>query len=491
MSDTRESLPLACGRQPDAARANGLALAVLLACQAMLVIDGTVVYAALPALRADLGLARADLSWVQNAYMLTFGGFILLGARVGDLLGHRRIFVAASAAFVLASITGGIAQSVQGLLIARAAQGIAGAFAAPSALALLMLLFPAGAARVRAIGLYTAVSGGGSAVGLVLGGALTDLASWRSVLFINVPIGVVLLAFAPRCLPGAPRNHGRFDVMGASTVTLGMSLLVYALIRCVHDGAGDPGVVASFVAAGLSLAAFVFIEGRVAQPITPLSLFADLQRSGALAGRMLLIGGMLGTFFFLTQYVQGALGFSALRAGLAFLPLSVTQCLMVIYGVPRLMPRLGAKGLLTGGLSIAAIGTIALGKITANAGFFADLAWPVFLLGLGTGAALVPLTTAGIAGVGAGQAGAASGLVNATHYLGGATGTALIVLIVESALNRSAGVREFGGPASGSHTKAELAQALSVAATTSAAFLGLALVIVLVTMRRHGAQPPA
>lgn len=482
MTGYRDSQRLGGGR--DRRSTNTLALAVVLACQLMVVLDGTVIYAALPHLRADLRLARADLSWVQNAYMLTFGGFMLLGARIGDILGHRRVFLTASAVFVLASSAGGLTQSLHGLLIARGLQGIAGAFAAPSALALLMLLFPEGAARVRAIRLYTAVSGGGSAAGLVLGGVLTDFVSWRWVLFINVPIGALLLMLGPRCLPEAPRDGGHFDAMGALTVTLGTSLLVYGLVRCVPDGAGHAGVLASLIAAGLLLTTFVLIEKGARQPITPLSLFANAQRSGAYAGRMLLIGGMLGTFFFLVQYVQDVLEFSAFRAGLAFLPLSVTQFLMVMYGVPRLMPRLGGKGLLAGGLLIAASGMVCLSRVNADTEFFADLALPIMMLGIGTGAALVPLTTAGIAGVAPRDAGAASGLINATHYIGGALGTAVVVFIVDLMRSRAALSRALTGPTSESGAKAELTHALSVSAATSAAFFVLALLIVLVTIRR-------
>ncbi|MFL9920760.1 MFS transporter [Paraburkholderia fungorum] len=479
------------GSERGSPSASALALAVILACQLMIVLDGTVIYAALPHLRADFGLARPDLSWVQNAYMLTFGGFMLLGARTGDILGHRRVFLAASAAFVVASCAAGLALSLPELLIARGVQGIAGAFAAPSALALLMLCFPEGASRARAIRLYTAVSGGGSAAGLVLGGVLTDFACWRWVLFINVPIGALLLMAGLRCLPEAPRNRGHFDCMGALTVTLGASLLVYGLVRGVPAGARAPTTVAALSAAGLLLTAFILIEKRARQPITPLALFANAQRSGAYVGRMLLIGGMLGTFFFLTQYAQEVLEFSAFRAGLAFLPLSVTQFLMVVVGVPRLMPRLGGKALLTGGLLIAAVGMMCLSRVDEGTEFFADLALPIMMLGIGSGAALVPLTTAGIDGVAPRDAGAASGLINATHYIGGAMGTALVVFVVDLTLSRAASAPTLTDSASELDAKAELTHALSVSAATSAALFMLALLIVLVTMRRPRPLPQA
>lgn len=487
----------ACGgsrhkRRPcDRPSGSTLAVAVILTCQLMLVLDATVIYAALAHIRADLQLSRVDLSWVQNAYMLAFGGFMLLGARTGDILGHRRVFLAASAAFVLASLAGGLAQSIHVLLIARGVQGVAGAFAAPCALALLILLFPEGAARVRAISLYTAVSGGGRAVGLVLGGVFAEFVSWRWALFINVPIGALVLMLGPRCLPRTLANGGQFDFMGALTITLGTSLLVYALVRCVPDGLGHPGVVTSFVAAGLLIAAFICIEKRVQQPITPLSLFASTQRSGAYASRMLLIGGMLGTFFFLTQYVQDVLQFGAFRTGLAFLPLSVTQFLMVMVGVPRLMPRLGCKGLLVAGLLIASGGMVCLSGVNAGTEFLANLALPIVMLGVGTGAALVPLTSTGISGVAPRDAGAASGLIHATHYVGGAMGTAVLVLIADLVLSRGALRGTLSNSASALRSKTELTHALSASAMASAACFMLASLIVLATMRRARPRPIA
>lgn len=275
-----------------------LVLAVLLACQLMLALDGTVIYAALPSLRADLDLSRAGLSWVQNAYLLTFGGMLLLGARTGDIVGHRSVFVVATAVFTMASVIGGLAPSAAWLLAARALQGMAAAFAAPAALALLMIAFPEGGGRVRAIGFYTAMSGVGGALGLVLGGVLTDLLSWRWVLFINLPIGVLLTLIGPYCLHPSARGSGmRFDVPGALTATAGMGLLVGGLVWSATPG--EKGAALACLAAGsLLLVAFVTIEQRTAQPIMPPALFASAERMGAYAGKMLLIGGMLGTFFF-------------------------------------------------------------------------------------------------------------------------------------------------------------------------------------------------
>jgi len=469
-------------RQPGIRPRLEWALGAILACQLMVVLDGTVIYTALPHIRTELGLSRASLSWVQNAYMLTFGGLLLLGARTGDLVGHRRVFIVANGVFTIASIAGGFAQSADWLLAARAIQGAAGAFAAPAGLALLMLAFPEKAPRARAIRLYTAVSGIGSAIGLVLGGILTDLISWRWVLFVNLPICIVLLIVSLRDLPRTSPSRGRLDIAGALTITLAMSLMVYGFIHATSANSG-PVIAATLTVSAALLCAFVFIEKRAVQPVTPLALFSSPSRSGAYAARMLLIGGMLGTFFFLTQYVQEVLGFDPLQAGLSFVPLSLAQFLMVIYGVPWLTPRVGSLRLLVSGIVIALVGMLFLSGVGIDTAFMPGLLVPFVMLGLGTGAALVPLATAGLAGVAPRDAGAAAGMMTVTHYIGGALGTALLVVIVNLArhppeLSDASGI-------SSHDAQVVLADALAVSAISSAAFFALALLIVLTTMRRQ------
>ncbi|HEY2165524.1 MAG TPA: MFS transporter, partial [Jatrophihabitantaceae bacterium] len=297
-----------------------LALALILTCQLMVILDATIVTIALPKIHTSLHFSATSLSWVQNIYSLTFGGLLLLGARVGDILGRRRVFIAGIAVFTAASLLGGLATTGVWLLSARALQGVGAAIAAPSTLALLTSSFPEGPQRLRAIGLYSAVSSGGASVGLVLGGMLTDWASWRWSLFINVPIGIALVLLAPRFLPETERRPGHFDLTGAISSTLGMSSIVYGLVRAASDGWSDPVTVAAFAAGVSLLVLFVRTELRAEQPITPLRLFASRSRSASYLAGLLLVGGMFGMFFFLTQFLQGVRDYSPLKAGFAFLP---------------------------------------------------------------------------------------------------------------------------------------------------------------------------
>ena len=324
-------IPLSAGRS----RRSAVILGIILATYLMIILDATIVITALPDIHRALHFSSTGLSWVQNAYTLTFGGLLLLGARAGDILGRRRVFVAGIALFTLASLLGGLAQSASWLLAARAVQGVGAAIAAPSTLALLQVSFPEGPERTRAVGAYSAVAGGGGSIGLVVGGMLTTWISWRWGLFINVPIGIVLIALAPRVLPETARRPGRFDLTGAATSTLGMVALVYGFVRAATSGWGNPVTVTVLAASVGLLAAFLVNERRAEQPITPLHLFASRERSGAYVARMLLVSGMFAMFFFMTQYFQGVMGYSPLQSGLAFLPVTA-----VMFAVVRLVPTL-------------------------------------------------------------------------------------------------------------------------------------------------------
>src|SRR5215470_5781334 len=291
----------------------------------MIVLDLTVVNIALPSIARGLHFSAPSLAWVLNAYSLTFGGLLLLGGRASDILGRRRMFISGIAVFTAASLAGSLATSAAWLLAARAVQGIGGAIASPAVLATIVSGFPEGRERTRALSIFTAVMMGGASLGLVLGGMITEWASWRWVLFINVPIGVAVILAARHVLPESARQPGRFDIVGAMTSTAGMSALVYAFIRAASSGWADRLTLVAFAVAAALLAEFVLTEVRSPQPITPLRLFADRSRSASYVARLLLVAGMFGMFFFLTQYIQEILGFSPLQAGIAFVPLTMAS----------------------------------------------------------------------------------------------------------------------------------------------------------------------
>ncbi len=425
------SLPL-----PRRVTRTGLVLALILTSQLMVVLDGTIVNIALHDIKADLGFSPESLSWVVNAYTLTFGGLLLLGARAGDILGRRRVFLAGIALFTLASFAGGFAQNPGELLAARAIQGIGGALASPSALALLMVMFSQGRERTRAIGLYTAVSIGGAAVGLIAGGMLSEWASWRWVLFVNVPIGAVLLA-AARILPETDRQHGRFDLAGALTSTIGMTALVYGFVHAASDGWANAETIGSFALGLVLLAAFVLTELRAPSPITPLRMFADRNRSSSYVARLLLVAGMMGMFFFLTQFLRSVLGYSDLVTGFAFLPLTAIVFAASQLSARVLVDRIGAHRLMIIGITFSTLGMLWLTRLGESSGYF-DLVGPLVIFGLGNGLAFVPLTTTALDGVAPADAGAASGLVNVMQQLGGSLGLAVLVTVFGSATKSAA-----------------------------------------------------
>ena len=415
----------------------GLVLAIILAVQLMVVLDATIVNIALPDIAGALHFSPANLSWVITAYTLAFGGFLLLGARAGDLLGRRRVFIAGIALFTAASFLGGISPWSDWLLAARALQGIGGALAAPSALALLMTMFRDGQERVRAIGWYTAVSIGGGAIGLILGGLLVQWVSWRWVLFVNVPIGIVVVALARRLLTETPSRNGHFDVRGALTSTLGVTSLAYGFVRAATSGWGDPITMAAFIAGVALLIGFVLLERRASEPITPLRLFVDRSRSASYVARLFLTAGMFGMFFFLTQFLQDVLHYGPLETGLAFLPFTLALFAMSQLSARRLVQRFGAKPIMVIGFTVSTCGMLLMTQLAASSDYLSLLA-PLMLFGAGNGLAFVPLTSTSLSGVRQEEAGAASGLVNVMQQLGGALGLAVLVSVFGTAARGAA-----------------------------------------------------
>jgi EmrB/QacA subfamily drug resistance transporter len=394
----------------------------------MVVLDMSIVNVALPHMQQALDFSPTGLSWVVNAYSLAFGGLLLLGARSGDLLGRRPTFLAGIALFTLASLAGGFATTGGALVAARVIQGIGAAFAAPATLSLITTMFPEGRERNRAMGLFTAMSIGGASLGMVVGGILIQVADWRWVMLVNVPIGAAVATAAWIAVPHTPRRHGRFDLAGATTSTLGVSGLVYGFVHAASDGWGDPVTLLSLLVGVALLVVFVNVERTAEEPITPLSLFASRVRSGALLARGFLVAGAMGAFFFLTQYLQDVLDLSPIRAGLAFLPLTAMLFLASQAASRVLMERFGERLLMVTGASLTLLSLAWLTLLDAGSGY-ADVLLSLVVLGLGNGLAFVPLTTSALHGVQPHEAGAASGLVNVAQQLGSALGLAGLVTV--------------------------------------------------------------
>jgi EmrB/QacA subfamily drug resistance transporter len=403
----------------------GLALAVIAVAQLMVILDATIVNIALPSIQKALHFSPTGLEWVINAYSLTFGGLLLLGGRAGDLFGRRRMFTVGIVLFTLGSLAGGFANSDVWLIVARAAQGVGAAIVAPTALSLIADTFSEGPARNRALGVYAAVAGAGGAAGLLLGGILTDFASWRWVLFVNVPIGVVLAIAAPRVLAASQRRPGRLDLPGALTVTAGMVLLVYGLTSAATNGWTDTMTLMSLGIAAVLLVIFVAIESRSKHALMPFSIFARRNRNGAYALSLVIGVAVFGVFFFLTQFVQNNLGFSPLQAGFAFLPMTA-GIIVTSQIVARLVGRFGPRPFITAGPLLVAGGLLWLSRINDTTSYFPGLVGPMLLVAIGMGNIFVPLTLMAVSGARPQESGLASALLNVGQQIGGSIGIALL-----------------------------------------------------------------
>jgi EmrB/QacA subfamily drug resistance transporter len=416
----------------------GLALLVIATAQLMVVLDGTIVNVALPHIQRALGFSGTGLEWVVNAYAITFGGLLLLGGRAGDILGRRRVFVFGLLLFSGASLLGGFATRQWWLLTARAVQGVGGAVIAPTALALISTNFPQGTERNRAFSVYAAMAGAGAAAGLVLGGLLTTYGSWRWVFFVNVPIGILMAAAAPRVLTESPRRPGRIDVAGAVTGCGGIALLVYGLSKAATgaDGIshwGDAQVVASLAAAVVLLVSFVLIEMRSSHPLLPMRVLADRNRAGALLIMLCIATGLFGLFFFLTLFIQTVLGYSPIRAGLAFLPFAVGVVIGSALASP-LVARIGPRPLIVAGAAMVAGGTFWFSRLTEHAGYASHLLGPELVSSFGLGLVFVPLALVALHNVAEQDSGVASSLLNTAQQVGGAVGLALLGTVAWTAV---------------------------------------------------------
>ncbi len=415
-------------------RAKNLALLLLAMTQFVIVIDASIVNVALPSIGAHLHFARADLSWVVNAYTLTFGGFLLLGGRMADLLGRRRMFMLGLVVFSLASLAGGLAQSEGWLLAARAIQGLGAAIVSPAALSIITTTFAEGAERNRALGIWGAVAGAGGAAGVLLGGILTSGLSWRWVLFVNVPIGIVAAVLAPRTLRESrvEEEGSTFDLPGALTVTGGLSLLVYAIVDAVNAGWGSSSTLLKLAGAAVLLIAFLIIEQRQRRPLMPFSIFRLRTLRGANIVGLLIGMSLFSMFFFISLYLQDVLHYSPIKTGISYLPLAV-GIIFAAGAASQLVTRLGFKPPLIAGLLLIAGGLFWFAQVPAPGGSFAaDVLGPSLLAAVGLGFAFVPVTIAAVTGTEPDEAGLASGLINTSQQVGGALGLAILATIANS-----------------------------------------------------------
>ena len=410
-----------------------LALVLLAAAQFVVVLDASIVNVALPSIGRALSFSQDNLSWVINAYTLTFGGFLLLGGRMADLIGRRRLFMIGLALFAGASFAGGIAQSAGWLVAARAVQGLGGALLSPAALSLLTTIFAEGKERNTALGVWGAVAGSGGAVGVLLGGMLTQWAGWEWVLFVNVPIALVAVLLAPRLLPES-RNVGprHFDIAGAVSITAGLSLLVYALVSANTSGWASLHTLGLGAIALVLIAGFVVIERRTRAPLVPFpGIFRLRTITGINITALFVAMSLFSMFFFVSLYMQQVLGYDALKTGVSYLPLA--GGIIVSAGLAStLVTRFGFKPVLVAGLILTAGGLIWFAQIPPDGTYARDILGPSLLSAFGLGFAFVPMTVAAVAGVRQDEAGLASGLINTSQQVGGALGLAILAAIANS-----------------------------------------------------------
>ena len=412
-----------------AARRRWIALAVLAVAQFMVFLDETVVNVALPSIKGDLGFSQSSLAWVVNAYILTFGGLLLLGGRIADLFGRRRVFLIGTAIFGVASLVDGLAGSEGMLLGARAVQGVGAALATPAALSLVTALFPPGPVRTKALAMWGALSGLGFAIGVLLGGVVTEIASWRWVFLINVPFAAATLAIVPRLIADS-RVVGRgFDLPGAAAVTAGMTTLVYTVLETTDYGWGSAETHAGFGAAFVLLATFAMVQRRSATPLIPAGF---VHRRATLVPNMLqmfLGATLISTFFLLTLYIQQVLGYTPLEAGFAYLPLAAAVASATAVA-QRLMPRFGPRPIVAAGLGIASVGLVVLSRAPVAGDYLTDVLPALLPVGFGAGLSFPSITTAALARVDEDAAGLASGLLSTAAQIAGALAIAILVAVV-------------------------------------------------------------
>ncbi|HZB82787.1 MAG TPA: DHA2 family efflux MFS transporter permease subunit [Rubrobacteraceae bacterium] len=452
-------------------RKRWLALLLVCAAQLMIVLDGTIVNVALPVIQSSLGFSQVSLSWVVNAYLLTFGGFLLLGGRAGDLFGRRRVFMAGLALFTLASLFCGLAGSQALLVAARAVQGLGGAIIAPAALSIIITTFTEPADRARAMGIWGFVVSGGASIGVLLGGVLVGTLGWPWIFLVNLPIGIVALALCRPLLEAGrvESADGGFDLAGALLVTASLVAAVYAIVGANTVGWTSAQTIILLAVAASLMGLFVAVEARTRVPLVPLGIFRSRNLTVSNVAMVLTVAGMFGWFFFSALYLQRVLGYGSLQTGLAFLPATLVLGALSYSAAAKAVNRFGIKPMLMGGMALLAVSLLLFARAPAEGSFLVDVLPGMLLLGLGASFAFLTLILASVSGVPERDAGLASGLVNTAQQLGGALGLAVLASVAAS---QTEGLGDVG-----SETVAALNGGYHAAFLLSATFVALAAVL--------------
>ncbi len=460
----------------DARDKRWIALILLCTAQFVVVLDASIVNVALPTIGEALEFSESNLPWVVNAYVLTFGGFLLLGGRLADLLGRRRVFMFGLVLFALASLAGGLAANSGQLIAARAVQGLGAAILSPAALSIVATTFKDGAERNKALGIWGAVAGSGGAAGVLLGGVLTEYLGWEWVLWVNVPIGIAAAAIAPSLIAETRDEVGErhFDVAGAVTITLGISAFVFALLDAETAGWGSFQTIGLIVASVILIAVFVAIEQRSRSPLVPFRIFRKRTITGANVVGLLVGASLFSMFFFISLYMQQVLGYSAIHAGLSYLPLAVSIILSA--GIASaLVTKVGFKPILAAGMALIAIGLLWFSQVSVDGSFLADILGPSLFAAVGLGFAFVPVTIAAVSGIEDREQGLASGLINTSQQVGGALGLAILAAVANGIIGES-------------HNPVKLTEGFQTAFAVGAGFAVLGLVATLVLIRNSDSR---
>ncbi len=459
-------------------RRRWLGLALLAVAQFVVVLDASIVNVALPSIGDALDFSQSNLAWVVNAYVLTFGGFLLLGGRMADLLGRRRVFMGGLVLFALASLAGGFADTEGQLIAARAVQGLGAAILSPAALSIVTTMFRDGAERNKALGVWGAVAGSGGAAGVLLGGVLTDTLGWEWVLWVNVPIGIVAAALAPSLIPESRSTSQtrHFDTWGAVTVTAGLSILVYALVDATDAGWGSSQTIGLLVLSVALLASFVAIELRSRAPLVPFRIFRMRTLTGANAVGLLVGASLFSMFFFISLYMQQVLGYSAIKSGFSYLPLALT--IIASAGIAsQLVTRIGFKPVMVTGMAFVAAGLLWFSQVSLGGGYVSDVLGPSLLAAVGLGFSFVTTTIAAVSGVEERESGLASGLINTSQQVGGALGLAVLATVANTRTENVLG--QGGGPGALPEALTEGFQAAFLGGA-GFALLGIAVALILI-----------